>query len=319
MPSEGIVLPPTDFYQMLSANLVNRYKASDFERIRISMEPIDWIAQNKPRNCSLIVGSKQITDTTNKVKYMYQWPFSYGELAVEYLNHCLIDSEQKPLGGSPGPKAPVAFRGPTKGNFAYVDIKACYFSLYRYVNLDLSYCDSYFDSGSIPFQDTSDLALCKPLRNTLFGILRKASRTRYKNGRYTRTNERSQYYRPMISNYVLSTMQAVAQESWRLFPVQQWLTDAAIIPSSYAPELIEYLAEEWRLDARVQARGPAYSFAAGVYKIGQKVTSNLLALSFQSGNTTTFEPVPISMLRELRREVTDGKNHDKSLHTIGPL
>lgn len=309
MPSEGIILPPTPLYETLAARLINRHKASDYQRVRIDKEPIDWIKVNNPRNCSLIVGAKQITDSTNKVKYLYQWPFTFGELAAEYLDYCLEDSEPRISGGSPGPKAPVAFRGPTKGNFAYVDIKACYFSLYSFLNLDTEFGPSYWSFGSTPFLSTTELGLSKRLRNTIFGMVRKAARTRYKNGVYTRTNERSQYYRPMISNYVLSTMQAIAQEAWSLFPIQQWLTDAAILPTVYAPELIEYLWDEWRLVAETQAHGPAYSFATGAYKIGQKVTSNLMELPFTSDRLNTFEPVQSQFLKELRKELVQIDNH----------
>ena len=303
MASEGIVIPPTPLYELLAARLFNRFRESEYQRVRITEEPIEWIKRMNPKHCSLIVGSKQITDTTNKVKYLYQWPFSFGELAAEYLDYCLEDSELKPLGGSPGPKAPVAFRGPTKGNFAYVDIKACYFTLYSVLSLDFEYSSSYVDLGTIPFKDTDQLALSKPLRNTVFGMSRKASRTRYKNGTYNRTKERSHYYRPMISNYVLSTMQAVAQEAWSLFPIQQWLTDAAVIPTSYAPELMEYLSEEWNLTSEIQAHGPAYSFAAGVYKIGPKTTSSLAHLSYTSDVLDTFSPVPTIFLKDLRKEL----------------
>lgn len=107
----------------------------------------------------------------------------------------------------------------------------------------------------------------------------------------------------MISNYVLSTMQAVAQEAWSLFPIQQWLTDAAIIPTSYAPELIEYLWQEWHLASETQAHGPAYSFAAGAYKIGRKVTNNLMELPFTSDKLDTFESVQTQFLKELRKEL----------------
>ena len=322
MPTEGIVLPPTNLYEVLGARLLNKFRNSEFERVRISEEPIEWIKTNNPRNCSLIVGSKSITDTTNKIKYIYQWPFTYGEVAAEYLAYCIEDYELTVFGGSPGPRAPVAFRGPTKGHFAYVDIRACYFSLYRDLSLDTEFSTrGYFNKGTIPFRDTVELKLCKTLRNTVFGLMRKSSRTRFKNGLYTRTSERSQFYRPMVPDYVLSTMQAIAQEAWSFFPIQQWLTDAAIINSVYAPELIEYLAEEWGLEAQVDAQGPSYSFALGAYKIGQKTTSNLLTLPLASSDKlNTFSNVPIRFLKELRKEsIQIGKSNDQSLHSSESL
>lgn len=300
--SEGIVLPGTPLYQMLAARVLNR--TSNYTRVRIQTEPIEWIKRISP-NSSFIVGSKQLTDTRNKVKYLYQWPFTYAELGSEYLTYCQEDYDlsNKTFGGSPGPRAPVAFRGPTKGTFAYVDIQACYFSLYRYITLDAEYSDTFFCNGNIGFRDCNELYLSKLLRNTVFGLLRKGSRTRYKDNHYTRTNERSNLYHPQIANYVLSTIQAVAQDCWKLFPIQQWLTDAAILPLNHAESLIQYLKEEWNLTAKIEAYGKAYSFAAGSYKIGHKVTSSLMQLSITSTKLEIFDPVSITFLKEIRKEL----------------
>ena len=315
MPSEGIVLPPTPLYETLTARVINRYEESKYQRIRIRQEPIEWIKEINP-DSSLIVGAKQLTDSINKVKYLYQWPFTFGELANEYLTYCLEDFPKfMPQGGSSGPKAPVAFRGPTKGTYAYVDIQACYFSLYRYITLDSEYCSNRFRMGNIPFKRSDELFLSKVLRNTVFGLLRKSSRTRYRNGKYTRTTEKSNYHRPMISDYVLSTMQAVAQEAWNLFDIKQWLTDAAIIPLSQAHDLVTYLNLEWNLNAKIESIGPSWSFGSGVYKVGNKVTKGLGSIPINSDKLQNFEPVDILFLKELRKDLVDRQSNGEVLYS----
>lgn len=306
----GIVIPNTDLYQILAANAVNRSKNSGYQRIRLKEEPREYIRQypHIGKGKSLIVGAFQITDMKDKIKYLYQWPFTYGELASEYLHYCLQDIEvTRSVGGSIGPPPPLAFRGSTKGTFAYVDIVACYFSLYRDIAIDTTYTNTgIYIPGSIPFRDTEQLRLSKTLRNTVFGIMRKNSRTRYSNGKYKSTNERSEFYRPMIVNYVLSTTQAIAQEAWSMFPIQQWLTDAAIINMSYSQDLIDYLKEDWCLDAKIEAYGSSHSMGLGRYKVGAKASSHYSNLPYLgNGPLEVFPKVPISTLKEIRREIAN--------------
>lgn len=303
--SEGITLPATQLYEVLSSRVFNKIKDSPLYRVRIPMEPLDWLNQtHHPADVSLIVSSKSITDLTNKVKYVYQWPFTYGELAVEYINLCLEEYDEIPKHKEIKPvPPPLFFNGPTRGTFAYVDIQACHFSFYRYVGLDAFYDDKMFSVGKIPFLYTDELALSKLLRNTVLGILQHRTRTRYKNNKFYFTEERTPYYFPRVAHYVLSSLQAVAQEAVRLFPIHQWLTDAAIIEASASTDFIDWLWEEWRLLGIVQSHGPAYSFSVAAYHFPNKYSRGLEDMPFYNRSVTTFKPINIPYLKLIRKEV----------------
>ena len=86
----------------------------------------------------LSMGSYSVTDMTTQTKWLFQWPYTYGEIAREYLSYCADTAKitlrrQKILEVG---HAPIYFTGPSSGNYSYVDISACYFSLYKYLTLD---------------------------------------------------------------------------------------------------------------------------------------------------------------------------------------
>lgn len=283
-------------------------EASEYQRVRIKTDPIHWIRENRPTG-NLIVGSHHITDAQNKVKYIQydQWPVTGGEIANKYLELITEDKtirRQQPRTTAP---PPMQYVGPKRGLMVYVDIVACYFSLYRQATLDMAYTANFVGLGDVPFLWDDELALHKLTRNTVYGIMRKKGRDRYKaevpgKGMWHRSNERGPWYAPGLIAYVMDTIQAVAQDCVAKFPIYSWLTDAAIIDYKAAGELIEYLADEWQLRARRVVSGQGFVYNLGRYWIdGKKGGSDLARLTPQASDN--FVPVNIDRLKEIRREL----------------
>jgi hypothetical protein len=283
----GITLPPNPLYDTLKTNLLEKIKNSKYERRPIPTWPAIFIPNYVRDNPThyLSMGSYSVTDMTTQTKWLFQWPYTYGEIAREYLSYCADTAKitlrrQKVLEVG---HAPIYFTGPSSGNYSYVDISACYFSLYKYLTLDSSFNGSEIAIGKAPFLDLTDFSKSKKVRNMTFGIMNKRRMTVFTKGGYDQTPSHSEFYRPDISAYVLQTTQAVAKDSIRNFTIHMWLTDAAILPSLQANEFISFLWQEWLLRSRIVAQGSSLLLATARYQVGEKMTRDYTKQTAQKG------------------------------------
>lgn len=306
----GTVLPPTPLWE----EIAERIDTKDYIRISIPKTPYRYIDEdmhNWPHR--LIVGSHHITDKKDRTKYIAQWPYPHGELATEYFYLCIEKSGYK-LGkvyGKCTGKEPIYFTGPSKGLYAYVDIASCYFSLYRVLTLDLYYDPIGFvvGQGNIPWYSPVEFGLHKPIRNMLFGIMRKTSSTIYVNGSYNEAQSHTPTFRPAITTYVLDTMQAIKQDSLRYFKIHIWLTDAAILPVHQAKAFQEYLVNEWLLNSRLKWSGPASLFCSNCWQVGERITEQLKRYTLYEGKPIdTGHPVNIPKLKAARKWLMETAN-----------
>jgi hypothetical protein len=302
----GITLPPNKLYDTLKVNLFERLAKSKYQRQPIKTWPAIFVAdyvRDNPMH-TLSIGSFSVTDLTTRTKYLFQWPYTYGEIAREYLAYCANQAniklrQQKTVEVG---CAPVYFTGPRRGNYAYVDISACYFSLYKYLTLDANYTAPEISLGRAPFLDLDNFGQSKTIRNMAFGMMNKRRMTVFTKERYNETPSRSEYYRPDIAAYVLQTTQAVAQDSINNFPIHMWLTDAAILPSEQATEFIYFLWKEWHLQSRIVAQGSSHLLATARYKVGEKMTRDYTKQTAQkAGKCHLLMPkIDVKSLKETR-------------------
>jgi hypothetical protein len=179
--------------------------------------------------------------------------------------------------------APVYFTGPSRGTYSYVDISACYFSLYKHLTLASSFASPEIAIGRAPYLHLEDFGKSKKVRNMTFGIMNKRKMTVFTKGAYDQIPSHSELFRPDISAYVLQTTQAVAKDAIDNFTIHMWLTDAAILPSTQATEFVNFLWEEWKLHARIVAQGSSHLLATACYQVGEKMTRDYTKQTAQKG------------------------------------
>lgn len=309
--SVGVTLPPTPLYGMLAERVLAKREQSQyaFRQLPGEQHPVEWMAEHRPEGF-WYVGPDHLTDMTNKIKYLYQWPYTKGEIALEYLHYI---SEGHTLRRPNGPDdqipaPPTFFTGPRYDHCAYVDIRSCYFNLYTPHTLDLLYKPGgFFLPGRIRFLNAEELALDKQVRNSVFGIMRKTGQTQYLNGTYKRTKGKTNFFRYCLVKLVLETLQAVARDCIDRFPVHMWLTDAAILPRQHAEDLIAYLRSEWLLESRIVAQGKSHLLAFGRYDVGGKRSKNIAGRPIALGQST-LRDVDVPALKEIRRLSIENQN-----------
>lgn len=313
--SIGITLPSTPLYSLLAERILARRENSQYayQKLEGELHPIEWMNLHKPEGF-WYVGPDHLTDMRRKIKYLYQWPYTKGEIALEYL-HLITDGKElrRPNGPDENiPAPPVYFTGPRYDHCAYVDISGCYFNLYRPLCLDLLYksnhgnleTQAWYVPGKTPFLYADELGLDKQVRNTVFGIMRKSGQTQYLDGVYKRTKGKTNFFRYCLVKLVMETLQAVANDCISMFPVHMWLTDAAILPYRHAQALMDYLNLEWGLQSRIVAQGQSRLLAFGRYDVGGKQSKNIAGRPIAIGKDT-LRSVDVQYLKHLRRETLD--------------
>lgn len=299
--------PSVPLYDLLLEKVAERRVASGYEIVPIDQEPVDWLLENDPWGRNFVVGAHTLTDVTNKIKYVQEFPVSVGEVAYEYLQLVAKDYSCGSRGHKAFPPPPMYYNGARRGLMSYVDITSCYFSIYSSATLDCFYAsEGLYRDGDFPFLFADQLRFHKLTRNSVFGIIRKEGRTRYYNGEYKRTNEAGNYFSPGLIRYVLETTQAVAQDAVKKFEIHAWLTDAAILPASQAESFRDYLFSEWNFDSSEKASGAGYLYRPTLYRIGdfwggdQRLISSMVI-----NRESNFENVNIDFLKKARRSLVN--------------
>lgn len=308
-----LILPETSLWKTLEANFYERAAKSGYQRKFVSTAQLGNMANwygDRNRNSIVYLGGHSITDTTKKIKYLDQEPYTAGEIAREYARYCAIEA------GIPLTRqrlkredcfAPLVFHGPTRGLYAYVDIRACHFSLFSPGWLDMSYTPggNYFGIGSIPFAFPNEFARQKEVRNTLFGLFQKHDAWTIKYGRPTDHTMITEFYRPDVAAYTLHTLNAIVKDALRHFPIQGWLTDGAILPYAEAPGLIEFLDKEWAITAEIDAYGDTQYLSANCYSVGPRRTKQFLKSlhdnEYGDPCKTLMPKIDVKYLKETRK------------------
>lgn len=278
----GISLPDNNLYNLLADRTIERLERGTYTRNRIpgkgsiSVPVFTHQYLTRYRDNYVACGGFSISDITTQTKYLSQWPYTYGEIAREYLTYCEEQSgiNLKPQRSFSMGHAPIYFTGPSKGLYAYVDITSCYFSLYKPLTLDCKFHGSSIAQGQIPFIRTAELNQNKAIRNTVFGIMAKRYMLVAQHKYLTPRDNHSTLFRPAIGAYVYQTTQAVAKESISNFDIHMWLTDAAILPYKEAEQFQQFLRTEWLLDSKIEAWGSSSILATAVYKVGEKMSKD---------------------------------------------
>lgn len=167
-------------------------------------------------------------------------------------------------------ESPLYFPGPSRGDFAMVDLVAAYHSIYSPTSFDLDYDGIHTPrSGSVRFVGSEELGRYKLLRNALLGTARAEWRTESDFGVIKKVAVGGRWRRPSLWAYVQDVLMAVAWEMRLFFGAVHIHTDGYVLPSGDLTEdAIEHLWKTWGLRAQVKAEGAGIVTGLGSWQIG---------------------------------------------------
>ena len=262
---------------------------------------------------SLQVGSYAVSDLCCHIKWVTQWPVTTSEVASTYLRR-VKEGHDVPLSFAPVvTQSALYFRAPLRfhPDLAYVDISGCYPSLFFPAGFDFHYANGHGAPGEVPFKDWQHIMPDKGLRNLLWGNLLSRHNTRASHGQLSVVPvPTTANYRPYLAQYVFDSTHAIALWARANFDLRVWLTDAAILPGDEAQALIDALASEWLLTARVKWRGPGTLFGLNHRHIGEHVTRVLEKHPEQvhiGRPLYRLRNVPVDKLMALRHQLVEGE------------
>lgn len=269
---------------ILEQAIVDRIQAKCYERISIPYRA--WrLSKEYEKFNGMVLGYFSATSWQERIKFIDEgkFPYPYTERARAYLD--LIFTEQEPrrkrVAWNSRTKKflklnpPYYYAGPYAGPLAYVDIVACYASLYGPLTLDVRFSDSPLKlrMGRVHFLEFGQLVQDKLVRNALGGgIIRSQNMLVYsdKRGLHRRSNY-NKFLAPELWGLLMLSLHAIAFECINLFDCLYWNFDGAIVPLEQAEHMREYLADKWRLDTTLSGYSDAATLRGfGSYSIGAK-------------------------------------------------
>lgn len=278
-----ILLPNFLLFQAINDRILDNHESSDYEIIPIDTTIYRFLNSHNFTN-NIRHGYYSATDTKNKIRYVTQIPYTVTECAREYIRICefLSGNKLRPQYSKYRDRIYTSpthyFSGYHKGELAYIDITAAYWSILWPTAIDMEYDpikQEITAEGSIAYYHCDQFAKAKIIRNLLSSLYN------YKHMKIWKWDEKRNYhffppselYRPYNVAYIYDMINAIVVDAInRGFQIKQWLTDAAILPTHQANSFQEFLFEEWFLDSRLIASGPGYSNITNSYKIGPKTT-----------------------------------------------
>jgi len=308
----NLVRPSGPWWDALEAETVAHVAASPYRRVFDPLAGARLASALAPSGHSLQVGTFSVRDLTDRTAYVSQWPVTESELVGTYLRRCLGERSLPSRARSIETRPALYFAGPLRfyNDLAYIDINACYASIFGPAGLDFRYREKGHNGavGRVPFLDTEHFFESKRCRNLLWGnLLSRRNVVAHDGSLFVRRVRTTRLYSPELAQYVLDTVHAVAREAVRDFPVLSWHTDGAVLPGPEARAFQIWLLDRWGLLSREKARGPGIMFSLNCRAIGAHFTRQLLAGRARIGRPiSTLRPVATERLAQLRQHLLNG-------------
>ncbi len=160
------------------------------------------------------------------------------------------------------------------GDLAYVDISACYYSLFSPLSLDGGYRrGEWIGAGGLMFPRVRELGAEKLLRNAIPGIARSRSIKVARGDTFPRERPaQNAFLAPALTGILMDTCHAIATMIVANTDCVYVCTDGFIVPARQAGLVREMLAEWWGLDSTIKAQGPGRVIAWGQWSVGGEST-----------------------------------------------
>lgn len=317
-----IQLPTYAFplWQGIHDQVLDDYERTGIERIPIKTSIPRFLNDHHFIN-NVTVGKYSVYDPVARVKYLTQIPYTVTDCAKAYIEICefLSGKKLKPEYNKFKDKIPANYKigikyfsSYHKGDLAYIDIKAAYWSILWPTTIDMRYDTQKQEiesEGTITYWHCDQFMMQKHVRNVMNTLFNYRSRNLwYWDERRIRQGKpyMDRLYRPYNLAYILDVMNAIITEVKEKFTLYQWLTDAAIVPANQADALIEYLHEEWFLTGKIDDIGPGTSNRVDVYKVGKKQTRSYRPRIVGTPNNP-LRPANVEYFKMLRQQIKNGQ------------
>jgi len=135
--------------------------------------------------------------------------------------------------------------GRYQGEYAYVDIKSFYFTVYsKFLGVEYRRGKRFGVRKHLKLekQQIEFLAKDKLLRNTLFGIVRNSTRTVIKQGKAIIQQTHNKFLNPMLANLTYDLSKAIMYKAVTEYGAIYFNTDGALLPLNKAQAFRDFLS-----------------------------------------------------------------------------
>lgn len=253
---------------------------------RVMMEDFDDFKKARlPELQRAIAGRWSFTDlvSTPRVRYVdaHDWPWRTLDLVRPFLGMRYKEANRKAAMHSSTERrwldlpAPNYYEGGTiQGDYAYVDIRSTFYSIYRLLNFYDPAVSVRGNSvsilkGWITLDECEIFARDKVARNAVVGLARTQRWIEYHYGKPEEMTGVSRITSPGLWAVVALVLNAIALDAIEKFGAVYVYTDGYIVPADQRQGLLDYLCT-WALSGRVEAFGEATIRGRGSYDFGKK-------------------------------------------------
>jgi hypothetical protein len=212
-------------------------------------------------------GRRKLTIGTDRVRP--------SEVAREWLRQSGVAPGVVPRRRVPLPDAPPLYYDPSKArsrDWAYVDIKSAYWSIYKAIPLETTFTVGVFkraiypgDSPIVNLEDY-DMERLKAIRVSAFGSMKSTRIRTFDKGKLVDRPFRNPLLAPHLTGLTLAILHELAADIVSRFEVPVFHTDGFLLPFEDARQAIKHLDVEWCLEARVKEKGYGVPYGLGDYE-----------------------------------------------------
>ena len=281
-----------------------------------------WIEREGPHR-RYIAATARVVDITHRpavTVIQRGLPFTDHELARPYLR--MVHREQAPRSGMAAKRIPWSrealghlrdevphyFGGPPlDGEWAYVDLRRAFPSIYGALTLDLNFRPHAdrprLGVGRFELLHADELREIENLHRAIGGIIRATRMTVWDHGTsvvYEDTWKWSPLLCPDLWGVIVWTLHAVARLAVHEHGAVMVCNDGYVVPRDRAEGLRAAIAEQWQLDSVVRTEGRGTVYSVNSWKIGRRRTKTEHRRSPGTNNLLPVTPAIERLLRQVR-------------------
>ena len=241
-----------------------------------------------PHATGWILGANRATDVDGRVKYLERpvWPVTGSEMGRRWLDDCLASAGRKRTFWHGEDLAlldqkPPLFYDPDRslGPWAMLDLTAAFFSAYSPAALDLKYLPGRaIGRGSVRFLARGEVGGHKPLRNSVYGLVRSQTMIVLDNGHATVRSLRSRHLAPMLARWTIDLIHAIALDTIATWGSPWWYVDSCVVRPDDVANVMTWMRETWGMDLHLLGQGAGRLWSISDYQIGRRMTKRVKEL-----------------------------------------
>lgn len=267
-------------YDELVARIEERDAKNGTERRMLVDSEIDGIYERsrskKTGRIYCVIGGGSIWSPAEKVKYLRQevYPISPAEVAREYLRY--IGAEKKAVKATPSGfrvDAPLYYNkeiGTRGGDWAYVDLESCYWSIYHRSTWNVAYGRGIFGSyilpGEVDFTRCDEWRQHKIARNSIWGLMIAKRMVVMTDSGLVQRNFRGDFYNPSLATWIMDVLHSIAHDMIEFSRSPLWYTDGFCVKPDQVEDVVHRLKTVWGMESSVKEIGSGRILGLGNYE-----------------------------------------------------